>query len=80
MDSNKQTHLLQQVDRMKSLDYVTPGAVTNKLMEALQNDLMCFKEIDSLFLQLPEEICDVDPLHLAYIRTQECWNGTARGR
>lgn len=53
---------------------------TNSILAAVRNDLECFKDLQSLLLELPEEMCGVNPHHLAYMRDKECWNGTDRGR
>ena len=53
---------------------------TNNILPAIQDDLSCFGDLQSLLLQLPEEMCGVNPHHLAYMRHRECWNGTDRDR
>lgn len=80
MDEEKEEKLLQHLDRTRSLQFIASESISNGLLPALHNDFKCFRDLESLLVQLPEEICGIDPNHLAYIRTQECWNGTARGR
>jgi hypothetical protein len=60
--------------------HVNHSSVSHNLMSSLQDDLKCFNEVETLLLQLPEAICDVNPRHLMYIQRDYCWNGTAFGR
>ena len=54
--------------------------MSSNILAAVRKDLECFSDLQSLLLELPEEMCGVNPHHIAYMRDKECWNGTDRGR
>lgn len=49
--------------------------------EASKYEMTCYNDIATAVTELDEEICNINPKHLRYMRNKGCWNGThSKGR
>ncbi len=54
----------------------TKPATTETLKNAMKGDMKCYNDMQSLLLEIDEQMCGVQAKHIKYIRNQGCWNGT----
>lgn len=69
---------IHQIESNNLLHHIKSSVPSAGIIEAINSEMSCFDGLESAILELPEEICGIDPKHLSYIRNKDCWNGTER--